>query len=1329
MEIPLRPNLNNDAIIYYKLAMCCSSESLLEKRKLMMDLFNEEYDTKKNHMLQVDDKTYRIFFENVLLDIILVDLDFIFPDSKSFNSSHAYIVLVDPDDPISLEFSIAFSKNISSTSKAPSELPILLVQLYSNQSPPALSIRIGNDSLGSAQHYVPVESIKYSELTKNNVKQYLRICVNRMNKYYSNSSVAYETDFRRSNFVLHQEEFSNKMNSDLTWLLKDDIFSDITFRFADNLEIKAHRFVLGTRYPPLISLLLNKHPQNIDWSGPVVHLPTQFYNNYKTIITAIYEGKYLLDFGDEESAKTYLELVPVFPFLENDLSLYIRQIPSVKKITAMLENTLESAKKLNQHAGEAYKSAKKSSKSVDGEEAENQKYPFHYPNWGVDAVLLFQDTMCNFLELVETILREMPDYHIAHLNACSKVISKHLLLSFQNIVEFHEKLRSTVKQLNEADSEEEENVNLHGALLSEEPTAPASSTAQKDKEITFSDAQNEMVATLVSLGFSEVRSQHAVHQMGLKKGNNTNVDHALNWLLSTANDVAYEVPLKIVSKKAPNSALKANIPSSVDEEKLNNLMSMGFPRNKCIQALNQNISVDRAVEWLLTNADGDDEQVEEDPESVSDIQDHVVDQNQAEGPSSKTEAEKAATGNNKDEELDKLESARDLMHKTSAKFKPKLLEALMHLARLQGQSDLAVKARIKTSGAKRINIAKVIRWFGRLFGRFASGSEEISALPEDESGYLLKEMLGGDLVRKLNGFFRKVNKFPNRFSKFLVFLIRESKNEKWWQEMFGIWDLLHSSFTSFLKCFGKKKLADRIDSFVDFVNETYKPKEFVSLDTIEGLDGFQTDLTNESKSDGRNIEDLYKRIQVKNVSLFTVTFDNLSLESFLKDERFGDIEFLCSDGIIKAHRAILCRFSQYFRDVLHGVSDSTISKTKQYLVEEVRLFLQFLYNSSKIPSTITDPKILKNWKLLYQFHRLLDDFGFSSQSKEITKLFVDNFEDINRYVDSSITSGYEDLSTSSCALPVEVWPIVITFSSLYDLVNISQVCKLFYRISKSSNVIERCSILPFPNYVPTGDKVTKEDKEKILNTISIRSQGKVKKVLSPMIFNPIDKETRDIHFSIILEKGLKMWYRNIDMGPEITKIPLYGFCKKLQRHPNIRILSDTFQNLANNLTKPSVVYIGEDPYLIQFSSYVTRDYFADTILLDLSDPNCLEKFSDNVVQLWTRPVFFLLGIIPSTKERRASSLEVRKTLFEEAEKHEDVSVYYFEIKENDEHMLQTVIGIISHVLYWKSKLSESSHLWWSPVNSYQFHYDPLYTPGSNKLNNEPYYASINEDIM
>jgi len=102
-----------------------------------------------------------------------------------------------------------------------------------------------------------------------------------------------------------------------------------------------------------------------------------------------------------------------------------------------------------------------------------------------------------------------------------------------------------------------------------------------------------IVDTLQTMGFGRNRCERAALAV-----NNSGVEAASEWLFAHMDDPSLDEPL------APAPAAPAAAGDAVPEEMVEQLMMMGFERDRCVYALKQTQNnAERAVDWLFSHAD------------------------------------------------------------------------------------------------------------------------------------------------------------------------------------------------------------------------------------------------------------------------------------------------------------------------------------------------------------------------------------------------------------------------------------------------------------------------------------------------------------------------------------------------------------------------------------------------------------------------------------------------------------------------------------------------------------------------------------------------------
>ena len=128
-------------------------------------------------------------------------------------------------------------------------------------------------------------------------------------------------------------------------------------------------------------------------------------------------------------------------------------------------------------------------------------------------------------------------------------------------------------------------------ILTGETGLPEDEENKDDNEIQFNPS---FINNLMEMGFTEDKAKH-----GLFATDNVGIEPAMNWLFEHMDDASIELPFVAPSKENSKQA-------SVDSEKLNNLINMGFSELLSTKALIVNSgNVEAAVEWLFNNPDDD----------------------------------------------------------------------------------------------------------------------------------------------------------------------------------------------------------------------------------------------------------------------------------------------------------------------------------------------------------------------------------------------------------------------------------------------------------------------------------------------------------------------------------------------------------------------------------------------------------------------------------------------------------------------------------------------------------------------------------------------------
>lgn len=106
-----------------------------------------------------------------------------------------------------------------------------------------------------------------------------------------------------------------------------------------------------------------------------------------------------------------------------------------------------------------------------------------------------------------------------------------------------------------------------------------------------------IVNNLVQMGFPETRCIKALYNTG-----NKSLDDAMNWIFAHMEDPDIDESLKeeeLIDNKQQEQS------TSINEEQLSMIESMGFTRKQSIKALTLNPDANAAVEWLFSNPDDD----------------------------------------------------------------------------------------------------------------------------------------------------------------------------------------------------------------------------------------------------------------------------------------------------------------------------------------------------------------------------------------------------------------------------------------------------------------------------------------------------------------------------------------------------------------------------------------------------------------------------------------------------------------------------------------------------------------------------------------------------
>ncbi|KAJ2802684.1 ubiquitin C-terminal hydrolase Ubp14, partial [Coemansia guatemalensis] len=130
-------------------------------------------------------------------------------------------------------------------------------------------------------------------------------------------------------------------------------------------------------------------------------------------------------------------------------------------------------------------------------------------------------------------------------------------------------------------------------LLPEDEPADAPASEQQEQQV-----DEEVVAQLESMGFPRVRCVKAI-----KKTGNCGAEAAMNWIFEHMEDPDIDAPEPEQQPQQPSAAS-----SSVDPAAVEQLMAMGFPKDRVERALGQTSGdANRALDRLLSSADDDDD--------------------------------------------------------------------------------------------------------------------------------------------------------------------------------------------------------------------------------------------------------------------------------------------------------------------------------------------------------------------------------------------------------------------------------------------------------------------------------------------------------------------------------------------------------------------------------------------------------------------------------------------------------------------------------------------------------------------------------------------------
>jgi ubiquitin carboxyl-terminal hydrolase 5/13 len=116
-----------------------------------------------------------------------------------------------------------------------------------------------------------------------------------------------------------------------------------------------------------------------------------------------------------------------------------------------------------------------------------------------------------------------------------------------------------------------------------------------------------IVSALADMGIPLNRARRAAW-----KTNNNNVDAAINWVFEHGEDTDIDDPIE-ETKQSSDSA-----ESSIPDNLINDLLNMGFERDKAILALkNTDNNAERAVDWLFSHMDDIDQLLQQDKQQSS----------------------------------------------------------------------------------------------------------------------------------------------------------------------------------------------------------------------------------------------------------------------------------------------------------------------------------------------------------------------------------------------------------------------------------------------------------------------------------------------------------------------------------------------------------------------------------------------------------------------------------------------------------------------------------------------------------------------------------------
>jgi len=125
-------------------------------------------------------------------------------------------------------------------------------------------------------------------------------------------------------------------------------------------------------------------------------------------------------------------------------------------------------------------------------------------------------------------------------------------------------------------------------------------------EVMVVKLNEDIISALMNMGFPRNHCEHAAFNT-----QGQDAQAAMDWLFARMDDPSLNQPLQL-QKPAPSKT-----GASINESSIEQLLGMGFPRERCIKALQSTENnVERALDWLFSHAD---DPLEDSPQPTSQV--------------------------------------------------------------------------------------------------------------------------------------------------------------------------------------------------------------------------------------------------------------------------------------------------------------------------------------------------------------------------------------------------------------------------------------------------------------------------------------------------------------------------------------------------------------------------------------------------------------------------------------------------------------------------------------------------------------------------------------